>query len=99
MIKLHPCLEHDVVIVTEFKIINGKFAKHYMVDIGNTLKEIVELVNEGDYFPINRARQYGKTTTSEGFCHAFMESLKIMEVALLSALYIKQFNFIRHIQK
>ncbi len=38
-------------------------SKYYMVDIGNKLKEIVELINEGDYFTINRARQYGKTTT------------------------------------
>jgi predicted AAA+ superfamily ATPase len=37
--------------------------KHYMVDTGNKLSEIVELIDEGRYFAINRARQYGKTTT------------------------------------
>ncbi len=36
---------------------------HYMVDIGNRLIEIKEMVDRGDYFTINRARQYGKTTT------------------------------------
>lgn len=38
-------------------------SKHYMVDITNRVKEIRKLVDEGKYFSINRARQYGKTTT------------------------------------
>lgn len=33
-----------------------------MVDISARLQEIRELVDNGDYFVINRARQYGKTT-------------------------------------
>ena len=37
--------------------------KNYMVDISIKLKKIMELINEGHYFTINRARQYGKTTT------------------------------------
>ena len=36
---------------------------HYMVDITGKLKEIKKLVDAGAYFTINRARQYGKTTT------------------------------------
>ncbi|MDE7015594.1 MAG: 9-O-acetyl-N-acetylneuraminate esterase, partial [Kineothrix sp.] len=36
---------------------------HYMVDIENRLIEIKSLVDAGKYFTINRARQYGKTTT------------------------------------
>ena len=36
---------------------------HYMVDISGRLKEITRLVEQGEYFTINRARQYGKTTT------------------------------------
>lgn len=35
----------------------------YMVDIQERLKEIKKLVDAGKYFMINRARQYGKTTT------------------------------------
>lgn len=38
-------------------------AKHYMVDLSERVKEIKELVDDGKYFTINRARQYGKTTT------------------------------------
>lgn len=36
---------------------------HYMVNINRQLSEIKELVDSGKYFTINRARQYGKTTT------------------------------------
>ena len=37
--------------------------KHYMVDISGKLAQIKKMVDDGDYFTINRARQYGKTTT------------------------------------
>ena len=37
--------------------------KNYMVDITDRLKQIREMVDKGDYFTINRARQFGKTTT------------------------------------
>ena len=36
---------------------------HYMVGISERLQKIKELVDRGEYFTINRARQYGKTTT------------------------------------
>ena len=37
--------------------------KHYMVDITERVGQIREMVDAGAYFTINRARQYGKTTT------------------------------------
>ena len=37
--------------------------KHYMVDISEKLKNIMELIYNEEYFIINRPRQYGKTTT------------------------------------
>lgn len=37
--------------------------RHYMVDIAKKLEQIKEMVDQGQYFTINRARQYGKTTT------------------------------------
>ncbi|MDO5407339.1 MAG: AAA-like domain-containing protein [Eubacteriales bacterium] len=37
--------------------------RHYMVNIDDKLKKIKNLVDGGYYFAINRARQYGKTTT------------------------------------
>ena len=36
---------------------------HYMVDLTNRLDAIKAMVDAGQYFTINRARQYGKTTT------------------------------------
>ncbi len=36
---------------------------HYMVDITDRLLKIKEMIDHGQYFTINRARQYGKTTT------------------------------------
>ena len=37
--------------------------KHYMVDISYKIDKIVQMVNKGAYFTINRPRQFGKTTT------------------------------------
>lgn len=37
--------------------------QHYMVDISERLAEIKKMIDSGDYFVINRGRQYGKTTT------------------------------------
>lgn len=52
-------------------------SEHYMVDITERLEIIRKMVVRGDYFCINRGRQYGKTTTlsnlktyleSSGYC-------------------------------
>jgi hypothetical protein len=37
--------------------------KHYMVDTSNKISAIKTMIEQGDYFVINRPRQYGKTTT------------------------------------
>ncbi|MCL1990213.1 MAG: AAA-like domain-containing protein [Defluviitaleaceae bacterium] len=37
--------------------------KHYMVDVTAKLEAIKVMIDDGDYFTINRGRQYGKTTT------------------------------------
>lgn len=36
---------------------------HYMVDVSANLQKIKGMIEQGQYFVINRARQYGKTTT------------------------------------
>lgn len=36
--------------------------KHYMVNLSSRLNEVKALVEQGAYFTVNRARQYGKTT-------------------------------------
>lgn len=37
--------------------------QHYMVDISHKLSQIIQMIDEGQYFTINRPRQFGKTTT------------------------------------
>ena len=58
--------------------------KHYMVDISGKLAKIKEMVDYGDYFTINRARQYGKTTT-----------LSLLEEKLKSAYTVASISFER----
>ena len=36
---------------------------HYMVNIDKKLKKIEKLIDKGNYFTINKPRQFGKTTT------------------------------------
>jgi len=36
---------------------------HYMADTSDKISQIMQLVEQGAYFTINRGRQYGKTTT------------------------------------
>ncbi|MEI6424049.1 MAG: AAA family ATPase, partial [Lentisphaerota bacterium] len=36
--------------------------KHYMVDISGKFNQVMNLIEQGEYFAINRPRQYGKTT-------------------------------------
>ncbi len=38
-------------------------AKHYMADTSDKLRKVLDLIEAGEYFTINRPRQYGKTTT------------------------------------
>lgn len=65
--------------------------KHYMVFIEDRLSDIKEMVNRGDYFVINRARQYGKTTT----LHMLADSLRSEYIVLsldFQKLSNEQFN-------
>ncbi|MFM9948817.1 MAG: AAA-like domain-containing protein [Saprospiraceae bacterium] len=38
-------------------------SRHYMADTTAKLKRVMALIEDGEYFTINRPRQYGKTTT------------------------------------
>jgi AAA-like domain/PD-(D/E)XK nuclease superfamily len=38
-------------------------SKHYMADVSAKMEETLKLIRQGEYFIINRPRQYGKTTT------------------------------------
>ena len=48
----------------KFNITGNCFAdKHYMADVSRKLARVRAMIEDGDYFIINRPRQYGKTTT------------------------------------
>ena len=48
--------------------------KHYMADISAKFKIVSEMIEYGDYFAINRPRQYGKTTMLQTITQALMQS-------------------------
>jgi transposase len=47
-------------------------AQHYMADVSEKMAKTIKMVEQGDYFIINRPRQYGKTT----LLYALAESLR-----------------------
>ena len=63
------CAVNDVMAYTEVAMkhfnVTGLCvpSEDYMVDISGKITEIMKMVEERRYFTINRARQYGKTTT------------------------------------
>ena len=48
---------------------------HYIMDNRAKLDKVMEMVESGDYFTINRPRQYGKTTT----LHFLQDKLNITD--------------------
>lgn len=71
--------------------------KHYMVDLGSHLKEIRILVDRRDYFVINRAHQYGKTTLLRALADYLMDNYGILSLnfqALSTADFANEFAFV-----
>ena len=55
--------------------------KHYMVDLSNRLEKMSALVEEEEYFVINRARQYGKTTTLTALENKLADEYTIISIS------------------
>ena len=55
--------------------------EHYMVDITDRLEIIRGMVAKGDYFCINRGRQYGKTTTLEAISNQLSDEYCIFQIS------------------
>ena len=55
-------------------------SKHYMVDLSDRVAEIKKMVDAGEYFTINRARQYGKTTTLNALRITLKESCDVISI-------------------
>lgn len=54
--------------------------KHYMVDLGSRLNAIREMVDNGEYFTINRARQFGKTTTLKALAVSLKKDYEVVSL-------------------
>lgn len=67
---------------------------HYMVDITGRLQEIKKMVDAGQYFTINRARQYGKTTTLQALGSFLKKEYVVvsLDFQMLSAAKFKDEN-------
>lgn len=52
--------------------------KHYMADITECIRQIRKMIDAGAYFTINRARQYGKTTTLAALDRALEEDYLVI---------------------
>lgn len=55
-------------------------SKHYMVDLSERVKAIKQMVDAEKYFTINRARQYGKTTTIVALGFALSDQYDVISI-------------------
>ena len=53
---------------------------HYMVDLSSRLAVIRKMVEEGAYFTINKARQYGKTTILRALAHFLQGEYEVVSL-------------------
>ena len=51
-----------------------------MVDLSGRVREIRKLVDAGKFFTINRARQYGKTTTIDALAAALKSDYYVVSM-------------------
>ena len=54
--------------------------KHYMVDLSSRLEKMKDLIEDEEYFVINRARQYGKTTTLAALEHDLADDYTVISL-------------------
>lgn len=52
--------------------------KHYMVNLEARLEQMKKMVDKGNYFVINRARQYGKTTTLAALANYLRDEYRVI---------------------
>ncbi|MBP5707027.1 MAG: AAA family ATPase, partial [Spirochaetales bacterium] len=71
----------------KFFNVTGKCYKdqHYMVDITQRVAEIRKMVDRGEYFCINRGRQYGKTTTIQFLTDELQKDYTVFSISFEGA--------------
>lgn len=75
--------------------------EHYMVDISAKIKEIIDgYITPGYYFTINRARQYGKTTTLDGLSRSLGTDYYVLDLSFESAdiMFVSEQSFCKGFQ-
>ena len=73
-------------------------SKHYMVDLSERVAEIRKMVAAGEYFTINRARQYGKTTTIKALQTVLQNDYIVLSLSfegITKANFSKEQSFVR----
>ena len=76
--------------------------KHYMVDISGRVAQMRAMVERGDYFCVNRARQYGKTTTLAALRRALADDFAVASLdfqGLSHASFCTEGNFVRGLSR
>lgn len=72
--------------------------KHYMVNLDSRLEQMRKMVDKGNYFVVNRARQYGKTTTLAALADYLSDEYSVVFIdfqMIGSAMYEKEDSFSR----
>ena len=78
------CVSEDrqVTELKKFFNVNGSCNPqiHYMINLSERLSEIKKMVDAGEYFTINRARQYGKTTLLAALAEYLKSDYKVISL-------------------
>lgn len=74
--------DRQVAELKKFFNVNGSCNPqiHYMIDLSERLSEIKKMVDAGEYFTINRARQYGKTTLLAALAEYLKSDYKVVSL-------------------
>ena len=74
--------DRQVAELKKFFNVNGSCNPqiHYMIDLSERLSEIKKMVDAGEYFTINRARQYGKTTLLAALAEYLKSDYKVISL-------------------
>lgn len=54
--------------------------EHYMVNLDSRLAQIKKMIDKGQYFCINRGRQYGKTTMLKALSNYLSENYIVISM-------------------
>lgn len=57
-------------------------ARHYIFDTSTKVNKVMQMIEEGLYFTLNRPRQYGKTTILSHIYHLLLENNKYLAIKI-----------------